>query len=141
MNIDTRTLTCHTAADDRAGHIAPFAVLRAATLPFDAIQALRLPETEQLLARIALAEQEMEATREQVERVLHELVPGLENDRKLRRHVVNLKRDVHNGRGSRLKHQALISIAELIHGEKDRGAFDRWRRAAEDHAKAGIALE
>ncbi|RJE85825.1 lantibiotic dehydratase [Paracoccus onubensis] len=141
MNIDTRTLQRQTAADDRAGRIAPFAVLRAATLPFDAIQALRLPETEQLLARIASAEQEMEAMREQVERVLHELVPGLEDDRKLRRHVVNLKRDVHNGRGSRLKHGALMSIAELIHGEKDRGAFDMWCRAAESHANAGIALE
>ncbi|ETX12955.1 hypothetical protein OCH239_15160 [Roseivivax halodurans JCM 10272] len=140
MTFEARSLQrpAHAA---RPSVVAPFALLRAATLPMGALDRLRLPQTERLLARIAQAQARMETVRAKVEAALHGLVPALETEKKLRHAAVNLKRDVHNGRGSKLSDEVIAEIAgRLGHGHAS-DALEDWRGAARDYSGARTALD
>jgi hypothetical protein len=128
MNIDVARRDA-AVAYEADSLVAPFAVLRAATLPFAAMNALRLPRTEGLLTQILAADARMEALREEVADILFGLVQTLENDTGLRRKVVNLRRDVHNGRCPRLSDDQRAAIATCVTDPRARGLFDDWCEA------------
>ena len=109
--------------------VAPVALLHAATLPFAAMDALRLPATEATLARITDAEAVIKGLRGPVAETLFDLVQGLETDTGLRRKVVNLRRDLHNGRGTKLAVDQCGKIAALITDPQARAQLDDWCHA------------
>lgn len=121
--------------------LADLALLRIASLPFSAIDALRLPGTEALLDRIGTAEAAMEAEREALAEALHRLVPGLEHDQRLRRLVINLRRHIHNGRTNRPRQAELDALAGLISDPAESRAMERWLAAQADLAGAEAALD
>jgi hypothetical protein len=126
MNIDVALRNPASARGHDDGLVAPFAVLRTATLPFAAMDALRLRMTESLLTQILAAEATMEALRERVADTLFNLVQVLENDTGLRRKVVNLRRDVHNGRCPKLSDDQRAAIAAYVTDPQARLLFDDW---------------
>lgn len=143
MHIDRPKLTRPAASDAKGSdlpQLARFALLRVATMPFAAMDKLRLPRTSERLDRIAAAEARMEALRETLADALHALVPGLEQDDALRRTVINLRRHIHNGRTNRPSPATLEAIAGLL-SAGDRAALDDWLAAQAALAKARDGIE
>lgn len=77
--------------------VADFLVARVSLLSPLALDSLRLLRTTSVIDQILSLEQEMERLTGDVETALHQLVPSLE-DKQVRRRVLELKRDIHNGR-------------------------------------------
>lgn len=121
--------------------MADFALLRISGLPFAAIDALRLPRTEALLDRIADAEARMEQARQPAADALYRLVPQLEQDDKLRRVVVNLRRHIHNGRTNRPRAADLAAIEELLTDPDEAALLAAWLEAQAHLAEAAGALD
>ncbi|WP_041528158.1 hypothetical protein [Paracoccus aminophilus] len=133
------TSTRHAATD--LPELADFALLRVSSLPFAAIEALRLRETEALLDRISRAEATMNALRENLAEALHRLVPALELDQDLRRTVINLRRHIHNGRTHRPKERHLQALRGLMTDPEELRLLEHWLAAQADLAKAEAQLD
>ena len=141
--LDLAALAAPTAAPrpPRPG-MAPFALLRAAALPLQMLDDLRLPETEARVARIVAAEQVLAAHRGAVADALHASVPRIAaDDNATRRQVLALKRDVHNGRDSAVKPAQRDIARALLANDAERAAFDAWAAAQQDRVEALAALE
>ncbi|GID30470.1 hypothetical protein [Paractinoplanes brasiliensis] len=112
--------------------LAPFALLRTAGLPFDALTALTLPGTSAAIGRARRARRAMAAEREQLEAALYALIPGLKAAD--RAPALALRRDIHNGR-SHLARPATAAIRAQLPAE-DGAALDTWLAAAARLAEA-----
>jgi hypothetical protein len=96
----------------RPGDVAPYCLLRVAALPYAALEAMRMPRTEQGVADVLAAEHDMEACRPALEDAIYALVPKLDPaDERLRRAVLALRRDVHNGRPTKVTMDDVEAVA------------------------------
>jgi hypothetical protein len=120
--------------------LAPFCLLRVTALPYQALDALRMPETEMLLERIVRAEESMERHRAELTDLLHGLVPKLDHHPGLRRNVLNLRRDIHNRRPSKVSPEDGSLPLELLDAP-DRERLSDWFQAQRELADAERALE
>ncbi|MDP5210782.1 hypothetical protein [Microbulbifer sp. 2205BS26-8] len=95
--------------------IAPFCLLRVAAVPYEMLEALRLPKTEACIESILAAEVRMEECRCPLEDALHAMVPGIDpDDAKFRRKVLGLRRDVHNGRPTKTQEVDCTEISQRL---------------------------
>lgn len=121
--------------------LAPFCLLRVAALPYDTLEAMRLPETEARITAILAAEHAMEAVRQELEDATHDLVPRLAPEAKaLRRALLKLRRDIHNGRPTNVRDGDLDEIGSQLPPQAAE-CFSRWRQAQRTCAEALAALE
>jgi len=87
----------HPDTEPRAtgGGLFPHFVCRLSGLPVDAVESLRAPRCEALLARLHAVEEALAAARERVSALLHEAV-RTEAGGETRKQLVNLRRDLFN---------------------------------------------
>jgi hypothetical protein len=100
-----------------AGQVAPFALVRAAALPYGLLQALSPPRTAGLVAAAAAARRMMASKRERLENALYRAIPSA--DQRQRALLITIKRDIHNGRPPRCSPETIDRIAASlspIHG-------------------------
>lgn len=125
----------------RAG-LAPFVLLRIASLPVAALDALRLPATEARVAQILAAEACMDAHQVAVEDALFAAVPRVPAaDKATRRQVLKLRRDIHNRRPAAIAAALQAVVRGLLAGTDEKAALDAWVDAANLRSAALAQLE
>jgi hypothetical protein len=128
------TATLARSAPLRA-RVAPFGLLRMATLPYSRLDALRLPQAEGHIQALFGAEAEMEQLRPALEDALFALVSTLhEDDNATRRAVLNAKRQIHAGGTP----PATIDVVQAALQGPQHEALLAWR-AAEERRRASLA--
>ena len=121
--------------------IAPFALLRMATVPIGALDALRPAGCIAGIERAEAAEQAQAAQVAPLTEELFGLVSRIAaDDADFRRSVLQLKRAVHNGSSPRLDDAALERIAQGLRPEGAR-CLALWRRALADRVAAERSAE
>jgi hypothetical protein len=111
--------------------VAPFALLRMATLPYKALDDMRLPDVERQLAQIIEIEQQLANYQQQLDTALFHSVSSIDDDAvKMRRSVLKLKRNIHNGRAANIDGQLYNEICDLLNPE-DKQALADWNSAHE----------
>ena len=121
--------------------IAPFALLRMATVPIGALDALRPAGCIAAIERAEAAEQAQAAQVAPLTEELFGLVSRIAaDDADFRRSVLQLKRGVHNGSSPRLDDAALERIAQGLRPEGAR-CLALWRRALADRVAAERSAE
>jgi hypothetical protein len=122
--------------------IAPFALVRVPALPYATSASLAPPQTSRAIASSLDARAEMERLRARVEDDLFAVVPAIE-DRRLRRRVLSLRRDVHNRRPKSLADDAQSAVLAHL-GDAQRSGLQAWLeaagRVAVTEARAAAAL-
>jgi len=116
--------------------LAPFALVRVAGMPHDAVAGLTPPSVRALIDRAVAAAAAMAAVRGPAEDALFRVAAT--DDRALRRAALELKRDVHNGRAVRAP-----DVDALAAGLDDvaAAALRRWVAASAARATAAAALD
>jgi hypothetical protein len=110
--------------------LAPFILLRLATLPFATLERLRLPRSEAAVRLLLCAEADLELVRATVEDVLHRSIPRVDiENRKLRRRILSLRRNVHNGRPMRPEDASLDELRPHLEAEEETSAIEFWMTA------------
>ena len=116
--------------------VADFALLRVATIPYEKLGCLVLPETQECLRAVRLADVRLRESRVEVEERLYRLVPHAPS--RLRRHILDVRRAVHGQREP--AGQACHRVKEWLCGGEDRPLvklLDEWQRL---RAQRGQAL-
>ncbi|WP_046004057.1 lantibiotic dehydratase [Pseudoalteromonas rubra] len=116
MNQNINIEKLHTSHQDLAGiDVAEFALLRMATIPFCALKKLQISGLETQLDRVLSAQKTMEVEAKILSDKLHELVSTIPEDEKvMRRTVINLRRDIHNQRTTKVKREQVESLSTLL---------------------------
>lgn len=121
----------------RPSRVAPFGLLRMATLPYSRLDALRLPRTEMHIAALFAAEAEMACLRPSLEDALFALVSRLEADNvATRRAALHARRHIHAAGAAPLAGATVL--LEALAGE-ERAALAAWCAAHERRRAAASA--
>jgi hypothetical protein len=140
----TDTAVAAAVGEVAAGRVAPFALVRAAALPYALVQSLTPPRTAALVAVATAARQAMASKRERLEDALYRAIPLA--DRGQRALLVTLKRDIHNGRPPHCSLETIGGIAGSLPAI-DSANLQAWRQAvitahdAERDAEATLGAE
>lgn len=124
--------------------LAPYILLRFATLPYAALEHLRPPATSELVARQLRAESAMAAEAASLDPALFALVSRIEpGDKHYRRQVLQLKREVHNATCTALAGEIRGRIQEdfRAEGAELEASLVRWLTAQELLRKTQSELE
>ncbi|MEW6708010.1 MAG: hypothetical protein AB1430_24450 [Pseudomonadota bacterium] len=122
--------------------LAPFALLRAAALPLQMLEDLRLRATEARIELILEAERRLGVCRQPVADALFAVVSRLAaDDALMRRQVLALRRDVHNGRAITVAPALADRVRALLACEDERQQFEHWLQAQQQLTTALGALE
>lgn len=122
--------------------LAPFVLLRIATLPIAALDALRLPATEARAERILASEGCMQVLQTDVEDALFAAVPRVAaGDKLCRRQLLKLRRDVHNRRCVPVSAELRATVHGVLARPGEHRAFDTWADAANARSDAMSNLE
>lgn len=113
-----------------AAVLAPFALLRFATLPYASLNALKPRQTLASLARLIQLQELMQQEKETVLSCLFQRVSDIDaGDKKYRRKVLQLKREVFSDQNSKLNAEWLSKIVEDVTDPKHQQALTSWVRA------------
>jgi hypothetical protein len=122
--------------------LAPFALLRAAALPLQMLQDLRLRKTEALLEQIVDAERRLALHRQPLADVLFAVVSRLAaDDAATRRQVLAWRRDAHNERAATVTPALADQVRALLADDAERDAIEAWLQAHRQREAALAALE
>ncbi|HEY8938947.1 MAG TPA: lantibiotic dehydratase, partial [Cellvibrio sp.] len=109
-----------------------------ATIPYSALNALRLPDTECLIDCILQAENIIEQNRPILEDTMFALVSRLEEETGLRRLVLKLKRQIHSGSIGKFEEESLDLIDDHLKGG-ERESYRVWREALRQLNQASLS--
>lgn len=115
--------------DDLRGVLAPFTLVRIAGLPYQTMRNLGLTKTSKSISEIMKIEECISECRDRLDQALFKLIPELDDDAvALRRSVLKLKRNIHNGRKANID-QCLMAQLEVLLGDEDADLLRRWSEA------------
>jgi len=102
--------------------VAPFALVRVATLPFDALTELRPPRLGKLCDELVAARAVQARVRGTLVDALHAAVPRA-TDVRVRRALIELKRAVHNQRPCKVRADDLAGVRACVDAVADLDAY------------------
>jgi hypothetical protein len=133
-------------AADRRPAVAPFLVARVSGLSSAALDAVTMRRSMTSVARVGHARERQRVAAEPVVAALHALVPLLDDDRRLRRAALALKRAVHNDRPVPVSSTDLDALTARL-PESERDLLAAWLGLAEEvrtlvaEADSGVGTE
>lgn len=117
--------------DDLRGVLAPFTLVRIAGLPYQAMRNLSLTKTSKSISEVLNTEECISECRDRLDKALFNLIPKLDDNAVgLRRSVLKLKRNIHNGRKANIDQCLMDELAVLL-GAEDADLLRRWSEAHE----------
>ncbi|MCG8463805.1 MAG: lantibiotic dehydratase family protein [Xanthomonadales bacterium] len=118
------------AESTSAALLAPFALLRFATLPYACLDELKPRQTLQRLARLTYLQGQMQEHKDTVVDCLFQHVSAIDaDDKKYRRKVLQLKREVFSDQTSKLNEEWLAKILGDIQNPTQQQALLAWIQA------------
>jgi hypothetical protein len=131
-------------APDWASQVAPYVLLRSATQPVQSLHAMHMPDTERWLSAHVQASDRMAALTQAVSDDLFALVPRLhEDESRLRRAVLQLRREVHQAQPTKVKLADIAEMSERL-SQTDVQAAERlsqWLVAQAEHTHSLVQAE